>query len=679
MAIEKMTMVNMVGHIDDMDRVCKSVVLSESLHPVNALQEIDTTDFTITTTENNLEALIDVCYIRPYAEERDYTDIQKKINEIRKMCTVNQKYNLSQDELYMNYSSIEYNLNKLYDKFNDIYSNLSNKINYKNDIEAYIKNLYYIKDIDIPVEDISNLKNFYCELYKVPAENIVKLKDNYENIPSIVMKVYSSIDYETVIAFTPKVLKKESDRIFKSLNCEQINVPDKYKGTPKDVIEGLKCRLNDINKEIDELTQKLNKLSEEENRNVYIIDKSLELELQAFEVKNNAACTNEFFYLCGWVPESLLKGFKDRMAEFESRLVIVEKKSHEIKNSSIIPPTKLRNNPIVRPFESMVSMYGIPSYNELDPTAFLGISYMIMFGAMFGDLGQGLVFLLMGLILKYKKKRPNLGGVIARVGISSSIFGVLYGSFFGFENVIPALFIRPMKNISEILLYAIVFGCGLLIIGFVYSLINNAKKKDIENGLFGKNGAAGLAFYISALILVYTKLKNIPTMSGAAWAAILIILLVVILLKQPIANIVRNRKPLFNEGKSDYFIEEGFGIAETILSLFSNTLSFIRVGAFALNHVGLFIAFAALAHMMKSGAMSITMYVLGNIIILGLEGLIVFIQGLRLEYYELFSKYYDGEGIEFSPVKISGNIKLSSENKVFNNADKKLILENKGM
>ena len=677
MAIEKMTMINMIGHIDDMNKACKSIVLSGSFHPVSALEEIDTTDFKLAATENNIEALEDVCYIRPYANERDYTDIQRKIGIIKKMYTEGSKCCVSQDEIYMDYSSIEHRVNDIYDKFNDIDKNLSDRINDKKSIESHINNLCYIKDINIPVEYITNLKNFDFKLYKIHSENIVKLKDNYENIPSIVMKVYSDNDYETVMAFTPNALKKESDRIFRSLNSEEISLPYKYKGNPKDVIEELKSELNDVNEEINEFSKKLNKLSEEEKRNVSVVDKSLELEIKAAEIKNNAACTNEFFYLCGWVPQSLLVNFKCKISNLKSRLIIIEKRSNEVKNS--IAPTKLKNNPIVRPFESIVGMYGIPSYNELDPTAFLGISYMIMFGAMFGDLGQGLVFFLMGLILKYKKKRPNLGGVLSRIGLSSSIFGILYGSFFGFENVIPALFIRPMENISQILLYAIVFGCILLMIGFTFSLINSAKRKDLENGLFGKNGAAGFAFYVLALFFAYTKFKNIHTISSAAWIVIFVILLLIILLKQPIANMIRSRKPLFNEGKSDYFIEEGFGIAETILSLFSNTLSFIRVGAFALNHVGLFIAFSALAHMMKSSAMSITMYVLGNIIILCLEGLIVFIQGLRLEYYELFSKYYEGEGIEFSPVKISGRIKFSSENKVLNNVNKKLILEDKGM
>jgi V/A-type H+-transporting ATPase subunit I len=122
------------------------------------------------------------------------------------------------------------------------------------------------------------------------------------------------------------------------------------------------------------------------------------------------------------------------------------------------------------------------------------------------------------------------------------------------------------------------------------------------------------------------------------------------LLKEPMTNLVKGVRPLYSESKVDYFVEGGFGMLETLMSIFSNTISFIRVGAFAKNHVGLFIAFQALAEMMGNPIGSTVMIVLGNVVIIGLEGLIVFIQGLRLEYYELFSKYFDGAGYEYNPI-----------------------------
>lgn len=305
---------------------------------------------------------------------------------------------------------------------------------------------------------------------------------------------------------------------------------------------------------------------------------------------------------------------------------------------------------MLTPFESIVKMYGIPSYNELDPTAFVGISYMLLFGAMFGDVGQGLVLFLIGEILNRFKRRPNLGGVLARLGISSTIFGFIYGSVFGYENIIKELVVRPMEEINVMLIAAIVFGVILLSIGYLYNLINSYKRRDIENGIFSRNGVAGLSFYWLLLYYIVAKVLNKDTfIPSGAITIILITLIIIMVLKEPLSNLIKGVRPLYSESVYDYYIEGGFGILETLLSLLSNTLSFIRVGAFAINHVGLFIAFATLSKMMANNIESTATMILGNVIIIGLEGLIVFIQGLRLEYYELFSKYFSGTGYEYNP------------------------------
>ena len=125
-----------------------------------------------------------------------------------------------------------------------------------------------------------------------------------------------------------------------------------------------------------------------------------------------------------------------------------------------------------------------------------------------------------------------------------------------------------------------------------------------------------------------------------------------LLVKQPLSNKLLGNTQLFDEAQSAYYVEGVFNLFETFLGMISNTASFIRIGAFALNHVGLFIAFHTLAEMIGTTTGNIAMFLLGNIIIIALEGLVVFIQGLRLFYYELFSKYYSGDGILFTPDKI---------------------------
>jgi V/A-type H+-transporting ATPase subunit I len=276
---------------------------------------------------------------------------------------------------------------------------------------------------------------------------------------------------------------------------------------------------------------------------------------------------------------------------------------------------------------------------------------MLLFGAMFGDVGQGMILFIMGEVLNRRNHRPNLGGVVARLGMSSVIFGFLYGSLFGYEEILPAIVVKPMDKINLVLIAAVVFGAILLSISFVFNLISAYKSKDIENGIFSRNGLVGLCFYWLLLYVIIALVTGTKTfLPSGILTLTLVLFLGLMLFKEPISNLIKGVRPLYHESKSDYFIEGGFGVVETLLSMFSNTVSFIRVGAFAINHVGLFIAFDTLAKMMTNSVESAMMIILGNVIIIGLEGLIVFIQGLRLEYYELFSKYFSGVGYEYNPI-----------------------------
>jgi V/A-type H+-transporting ATPase subunit I len=647
-AVEKMVMLNMIGSLSILDDLCQKIILIGDMHPINAFEEINITDFTIEASEKNKEALVEVGYIKPYLNVKDYTSINKKIEKIKNMSKIKDFYKVMNSELICEYSELQAEVERYYSKFEDVFEGLLEKEQEEEIVSNAIKHLSYIKNIDLNLKEIGSLTNFKFELLKVSKENIEKLKHNYENIPSIIMSVFKSVDFHIIMCFTPELLKLEAERIFKSLNCEVVDVPMDTEGAPKEIICMLELKLKGLKNDIAQLDNKLKTASEENKKIVSILSESLELQKLSEDLKSFTAYSDDFFYMCGWVSKSNIEKFKNIIEEFKDNMVIIEKCPKDIRN--LVPPTNMKNNILVKPFETMVNMYGMPSYDELDPTFFLGISYMITFGAMFGDVGQGLVIFFAGLFLKHYKNMVSAGGVLSRLGISSTIFGFLYGSVFGFEEFIEPIFIRPMDNISEILIFAIIFGCILLLFGFGYSLINSIKRKDFKNGMFGKDGISGVLFYASIICFALSFYLDKNIFSASVWTVIFAVLLLTMLFKEPLANLIQNKRPLYTVNKGDYFVEEGFGIVETILSMFSNTLSFIRVGAFALNHVGLFLAFSALAKMMNSSFGSLFIYIIGNVLILGLEGLIVFIQGLRLQYYELFSKYYEGAGIQFRPI-----------------------------
>lgn len=276
---------------------------------------------------------------------------------------------------------------------------------------------------------------------------------------------------------------------------------------------------------------------------------------------------------------------------------------------------------------------------------------------MFGDIGQGLVYFLAGLLIR--KKMEAAGGLAMRLGACSMIFGCVYGSLFGLEQHelpwIPSLIeggpLSP-ANIPKILVAGILYGIIVLTASYAYGIINSLKNGDIEEGVFGKNGIVGYVFFISFIltIVAITRIINIPL---GLTLALLVISLLILILKQPITNLVLGHRPLFHESPSSYLTESIFEAIETILSTLSNSISFVRVGAFALNHAGLFLAFMVISKMMTNVVLQVLILIVGNILILSLEGLIVFIQGLRLQYYEMFSKYFRGGGMEFKPIKLN--------------------------
>ena len=380
----------------------------------------------------------------------------------------------------------------------------------------------------------------------------------------------------------------------------------------------------------------------------------LQLEEYIDQIRTNIAATKNFAYMSVWIPEDEKPQFESILSRYQE-LSVFFKRAEEV-SSRIEVPTKLQNNRFFQPFEMLVNMYGVPSYNEIDPTVFFGIAYIFIFGAMFGDVGQGLVIVLTGLFLQ-KKMANDFGAILSRIGIGSMIFGLLYDSFFGYEEIISKLvplpfFIRPIDNINLILILAVGAGILLLLISYLYSIVNKLKIGDYEEGVFGKNGINGVILFLMILFATYGMIlggENFPLKLPLVIVAVNVLLLIV---KQPLTNKIMGKERLYSEGKSEYFVESGFNIFEVFLSLLSNCISFVRIGAFALNHVGLFIAFHTLANMIGGVGGNVVMFLVGNIIILGLEGLIVFIQGLRLFYYELFSKYYSGEGILFVPDKI---------------------------
>ena len=197
------------------------------------------------------------------------------------------------------------------------------------------------------------------------------------------------------------------------------------------------------------------------------------------------------------------------------------------------------------------------------------------------------------------------------------------------------------------LISGIAFGVILIILAIILNIKNGITNKNIKKAVLSENGIAGLLFYATVIgSIAYYFVAGKMIVSINIIIAICIIELAIILFKDKLEQLITKKKEETESGVA----EQIFELIETLLSFVSNTISFVRLAAFAINHVGLCMAVYILANMI-SGAGNIAIAIIGNAIVIVLEGLIVAIQVLRLEYYELFSRFYSGDGRPYKPIK----------------------------
>ncbi|MDO4266464.1 MAG: V-type ATPase 116kDa subunit family protein, partial [Eubacteriales bacterium] len=494
---------------------------------------------------------------------------------------------------------------------------------------------------------------------RMPVEYYKKMQDYvYDSLDALVSECTRDKEYVYLVYFVPKRDEDKVDAVFASLYFEKIFIPDEYQGTPEQAANHLHETMKTYREEIFRLDMQIADYLQDQGKRIRGAADRLERYALNFDVRKYAACTKHdihtFYIICGWMSERDAIRFRREIEQDEQVFCFVERDVSKLLNG---PPTKLRHSAFLKPFEMFLEMYGLPSYNEIDPTPLLALTYMVFFGFMFGDFGQGAVLFLGGALL-YRKKGLRLAGIISCCGIFSMLFGLLFGSVFGFEDIIEPLWLNPQKamtnlpfigSLNTVFVVAISIGMGIILLCMVLNILNGIKQRNGEKVLLDTNGAAGLVFYAAIVVCIVLFMTG-HTVPGAAVLAVLLgVPLILLFFKEPIIN-KAEKKPELIEGSKGMFVTQGFfELFETLLSYFSNTLSFVRIGAFAVSHAAMMGVVLMLAGAESGGSISWPVIVLGNLFVCGMEGLIVGIQVLRLEYYELFSRFYTGGGRAFKP------------------------------
>ena len=637
--IEKMRFLNITGPKGDIDRVVDTYLSRYEIHLENALSELKT-----------------VKDLRPYIEVNPYKE------ELARAGALMERYgNLLPEHCGGSISmekAVEV-IRELDGRLKELTARRDELADQRNELQESRDRVAPFIGLNYNVKDILKFQFIKFRFGRISREYYEKFSAFvYDTIDAVMFKCEEETDYVWVVYFVPQKLADKIDAIYASMHFERCYLPDEYEGTPVEAGHVLDSRIRERQSQIDQIEREIQEYVSSRKEELTAAWNRISSFSTNYDVRKLAALTkhdnHNFYILCGWITEGDAKSLQKEVENDEDTFCIIEDDHDNIMSS---PPTKMKNPGLFKPFEMFVEMYGLPSYTELDPTIIIAVTYSVLFGFMFGDAGQGLCLLIGGYLL-YRFKKLRLAGIISCCGVFSVIFGLLFGSVFGFEDLLEPVWLRPQQAMTDlpfigrlntVFVVAIAIGMGIILMCMVFNIINSLRSHDVERTYFDTNGVAGLVFYFALASVVVLFMTGKPLPAAFILVVMFVIPLLIIFFKEPLTAFVEKKSEGI-EGGVGMFITQGiFELFEVLLSYFSNTLSFVRVGAFAVSHAAMMQVVLMLAGAEAGGSVNWGIVIGGNLFVCGMEGLIVGIQVLRLEYYELFSRFYRGSGRAFEP------------------------------
>ncbi|MDR0999550.1 MAG: hypothetical protein LBL96_01900 [Clostridiales bacterium] len=625
--VERMMYVNLMGRILDLDRVIEKYVSRFDIQFEYASHELP-----------GAEGLIQLPSANPYS------DAMRKIENMEKIAPLpaTGQTSMAIDEALMV-------LDEAWEMYKERDERLKELDAQKQELEAFNKALLPFMSLKFDMAKLSEFRLINITFGKMPVSNFRQFEAFLYDDPEILfVQSDRTKEYIWGLYACPITYGEKVDSIFSSLHFERVKLNSNFygealSGEPERVMRQIDDKLSSVLAEI----SRLNNMSPDfANRPERLPEAAAVVRRihDVYEIRKYASKTpNDFYVFVGWMSERDAKRLQKEIGD-DNMVVLVNESEKIMANSS--PPTKLNNLPIIRYFEFFTAMYGMPGYGEFDPTPFVAVTYTLLFGLMFGDLGQGALIAALGYYL-YRKRGFSLGAIMAVVGVSAMVFGALYGSVFGFEEWLPALWRRPASDINSTLFFAVGAGILLIVSSMVINITNALKQKSWGKLLFSPNGVSGLLFYLAIVGIVLCALNGLTALAVALGIVFVAVPLILIALREPLTKIIEGRKAKLESGPAMFVLETIIELFEVLLTYFTNTVSFVRVGAFALSHAGMMGVVMLLARSATGGDRNIAVIVMGNIVVMALEGLLIGIQGLRLEFYEMFSRFFSGNGRAF--------------------------------
>ncbi len=595
----------------------------------------------------------------------------KKIDEL------NLQNNIKTDTDKMDIESIIKTSDTILDIYKSVMDEQDDILKIRKNLLQTMEELDTFKMLNVSFEELEHLSFLTYRLGKIPDSKHSSLVQTLEGRAVIIPLDKPGV----ILCLATKKGRWALDSELKKVNFEEIEFPVDYEGLPSEIYKNIEEKVGILNKKLDELKIKKQELNKDYSNKIISLLEVIGRNLELYTIKSKLVSTKNIYVITGWIPD---KEIKKTIADLDK--ITLGRIAVNIFNPEEIPevntgkekvPVMLKNNRLTKAFEGLIFAYGAPLYGTINPVPFVAVFFILLFAIMFGDVGQGFVGVVIGIVLlNYKikalEKIGKLGPIFISVGIACMISGFLYGSFFTNEEIlrpiiraVTGLFGKPFDPIISIMpthgdgaekifvFFGFTIGLGVIInsIGLIINIINKIKLKNFYDGIFGKTGLSGALFF---WYVVFIALKVIFGFEVYSHDIILIFVpLAFIFLREPIFNIVTGKRPILANGFVSFFVEGVIEVIESVSYFLSNSVSFVRVAAFALSHTVLSLIVFKISDLMLEApggiVGSIFIYIIGNAVIILLEGLIVTIQVVRLQYYEFFSKFFSEVGVEFKP------------------------------
>jgi len=599
-----------------------------------------------------------------------YDRIRARVQELRKSLEILPLFKEPrQTEMTLNQA--EESLRPMEQQSGDLLGHRQRLIQRQKELAGIYERVSSYRGLEIPLDGLDQFSFLHFVTGSLPAQNLESLgKEVGDNVA--LLPLAQQRGQQSLFAITTRQGQPALERALQQAGFQREMLPVVEGATVDKLSEEGEREQEQLAAELDQLSGKLKTIAAGFAQPLAEIEEFVDMEYRLLEASQKFPRTGAAVLIAGWVPAGDVAALEKRMGEITSGRYAIQTALPDDSTEEQVP-VLLRHSRLLRPFEMLVSTYGLPNYRELEPTLFVALSYLVMFGLMFGDVGHGAVLAVCGLIALFvgrSEKVRDVGLLLLFGGSSSIISGVVYGSYFGIEVFKKyALWHDPLEGDPMRLMYgAIGIGITMISLGLILNVINRFRRGDVIGAILDKFGLVGLLFYWGTLVLLMnTAAIQSQGLMGVSVVLFLVVPIVGWSLKEPVEHLLSHAGGERKEaggGLAGAIMESCVGAFEAVLSYLANTISFVRLAAYAMSHAALLFAAFMLAAEVRDfpiggNLLSLLVIILGNIVAIVLEGIIASVQALRLEYYEFFGKFFSGSGQPFEPFRLARNVKTS--------------------